>query len=119
MECPICYTRSTECKMDCNHSFCYHCITQWYQKYKSSRCPMCRKLIRMPHCHYEVVVWCDPDKIPYKTVQNIKRLRNKYDNFEFIPKMDNLRQVRSSEKGSSVKYTFKSENSSVTIYDGV
>lgn len=119
MECPICYTGETECTLDCNHSFCYHCITQWYQKYKNSRCPMCRTLSRIPPCHYDVVIECTPDKIPYSTIQTIKRLRNKYDNFEFIPKINNLRHVRPSEKESTVKYTFKSENSSVTIYDGI
>lgn len=120
MECPICYTHPIECTLDCNHSFCYHCITQWYQKYKSSRCPMCRKIIgTMPLCHYDFEARCDPDKIPYKAIENIRRLRDKYENFEFIPKINNLRQVRPSEKRSTIKYTFKGENSRVTIYDGV
>jgi len=119
MECPICYTQTPECTLDCDHSFCYHCISQWYQKYKNSRCPMCRKMSRIPHCHYEVVTTCNMDKIPYNSIENIKRLRNKYVNFEFIPKLDNLRRVRSSEKGTTVKYTFKGDNSRVIIYDGV
>jgi len=43
MECPVCYKTHTEYKLTCGHSFCYQCITHWYQEYENNTCPMCRK----------------------------------------------------------------------------
>jgi hypothetical protein len=43
MECPVCYTPKAKYKLVCGHSFCYQCITHWYQECGSHTCPMCRK----------------------------------------------------------------------------
>ena len=43
MECPVCYTPKAKYNLVCGHSFCYQCITHWYQECGSHTCPMCRK----------------------------------------------------------------------------
>jgi hypothetical protein len=43
MECPVCYTSQAKYKLVCGHSFCYQCITHWYQECGSHTCPMCRE----------------------------------------------------------------------------
>ena len=43
MECPVCYKLHTDYTLECGHSFCYQCITHWYQDCKNCTCPMCRK----------------------------------------------------------------------------
>ena len=43
MECPVCYTSKAKYKLVCGHSFCYRCITHWYQKCENHTCPLCRK----------------------------------------------------------------------------
>lgn len=43
MECPVCYTSRTRYNLTCGHSFCYQCITHWYQECKNHTCPMCRQ----------------------------------------------------------------------------
>ena len=43
MECPVCYQEHTGYKLNCGHSFCYQCISHWYQEYESRTCPICRK----------------------------------------------------------------------------
>ena len=43
MECPVCYTSKAKYKLVCGHSFCYQCITHWYQECGSHTCPMCRQ----------------------------------------------------------------------------
>jgi len=42
MECPVCYTSQAKYKLVCDHSFCYQCISRWYQEYGSHTCPICR-----------------------------------------------------------------------------
>jgi hypothetical protein len=42
MECPVCYTSQAKYKLVCGHSFCYQCITHWYQECGSHTCPVCR-----------------------------------------------------------------------------
>jgi len=53
MECPVCYKTHTDYKLTCGHSFCYHCITHWYQECKNNTCPMCRKDITF-ECNEEI-----------------------------------------------------------------
>lgn len=51
MECPVCYERTTNCKLVCGHQFCKTCVKTWYMKGAESTCPMCRKKVhyrRMP-----------------------------------------------------------------------
>lgn len=43
MECPVCYKSHTDYKLICGHSFCYQCITHWYQDCENYTCPMCRQ----------------------------------------------------------------------------
>jgi hypothetical protein len=42
MECPVCYTSKAKYNLVCGHSFCYQCISRWYQECGSHTCPMCR-----------------------------------------------------------------------------
>lgn len=42
MECPVCYTSKAAYKLVCEHSFCYQCISRWYQECDSHTCPICR-----------------------------------------------------------------------------
>jgi len=42
MECPVCYTSKAKYNLVCGHSFCYQCITYWYQECGSHACPLCR-----------------------------------------------------------------------------
>jgi len=42
----VCYAPETKCKLMCEHSFCYRCITQWYQEFGKSTCPVCREDIQ-------------------------------------------------------------------------
>ena len=43
MECPVCYRTHTDYNLICGHSFCYQCITHWYQECENNTCPMCRQ----------------------------------------------------------------------------
>jgi hypothetical protein len=47
MECSVCYTEASKCKLVCGHSFCMSCIKEWYLKCGDSEatCPMCRRPI--------------------------------------------------------------------------
>lgn len=45
MDCPVCYTSKAKHKLVCTHSFCYQCITHWYQECGNHTCPMCRQEI--------------------------------------------------------------------------
>ena len=45
MECPVCYASKAKYKLICSHSFCYQCITHWYQECGNYTCPMCRQEI--------------------------------------------------------------------------
>jgi hypothetical protein len=45
MDCPVCYTSKAKYKLICDHSFCYQCITHWYQECENHTCPMCRREI--------------------------------------------------------------------------
>src|SRR6056300_1702874 len=42
MECPVCYTSQAKYNLVCGHSFCYQCISRWYQECGSHTCPVCR-----------------------------------------------------------------------------
>ena len=63
MECPVCYTPKAKYKLVCGHSFCYQCITHWYQECVSHTCPMCREDIRFEEIGdtREVHVHCAPN----------------------------------------------------------
>jgi len=50
MECPVCYTSKAKYKLICDHSFCYQCISHWYQEYNNNTCPICRQdICFVPH----------------------------------------------------------------------
>ena len=42
-ECGVCYDKKSLIKMNCSHSFCSDCISEWIKK--SNTCPMCRSVI--------------------------------------------------------------------------
>ena len=42
-ECGVCYDMKPLIKMNCSHSFCNGCISEWIKK--SNTCPMCRSVI--------------------------------------------------------------------------
>ena len=54
-ECPVCYINTPDFQINCGHSFCYHCIKQWYQESETQTCPMCREYMEFR----EVYVECD------------------------------------------------------------
>jgi len=107
MECPICYNRKTDCKLDCNHSFCYYCISQWYQKFKSSLCPMCRSMTRISPMHYDITITSASP--PIDDMENIIRMRETYKEFEFVPKNCSLRNVEPGES-PTINFTWRSSN---------
>jgi hypothetical protein len=41
IQCCICMNNDSNCKTECNHSFCKVCIMKWYKKSKT--CPVCRQ----------------------------------------------------------------------------
>ena len=43
MECPVCYTDKSACKLVCGHEFCKDCVKSWYYKCDEPSCPMCRR----------------------------------------------------------------------------
>ena len=63
MECPACYTSKTTYKLLCGHSFCYRCITHWYQECRRHTCPICRQDIcfELNENIREVHVQCAPN----------------------------------------------------------
>jgi len=63
MECPVCYTPKAKYNLVCGHSFCYQCITHWYQECGSHTCPMCRKDISfvLHEDTREVHIECGPN----------------------------------------------------------
>jgi len=107
MECPICYNRETDCTLDCNHSFCYHCISRWYQKFKSSLCPMCRSMAKILPVHYDISITSVLP--PIEDIENIIRMREIYREFEFIPRNCNLRNVEPGES-PTLNFTWRSSN---------
>ena len=42
-ECGVCYDIKSLIKMNCSHSFCSDCISEWIKK--SNTCPMCRAIV--------------------------------------------------------------------------
>ena len=51
MECTVCYTSNSNCKLVCGHAFCLECVKKWYHKGTNDGCPMCRRKLyfkRMP-----------------------------------------------------------------------
>tara|TARA_A100001015_G_C15039136_1_gene738371 strand:+ start:2829 stop:4613 length:1785 start_codon:yes stop_codon:yes gene_type:complete len=42
-DCNICLCERSNCKTECNHEYCYHCINTWYAKNRT--CPICRTSI--------------------------------------------------------------------------
>lgn len=63
MECPVCYTSKAKYNLVCGHSFCYQCITHWYQECQSHTCPLCRQDIsfEVHEDTREVHVQCAPN----------------------------------------------------------
>lgn len=63
MECPVCYTPKAKYKLVCSHSFCYRCITHWYQECENHTCPLCRQDIcfEVHKDTREVHIQCTPD----------------------------------------------------------
>ena len=60
-ECPICFTRATDCAFTCGHEFCTDCVKQWYVKCgnETPNCPMCRGEIRFAGMHAKIDEWDD------------------------------------------------------------
>ena len=63
MECPVCYTPKAKYKLVCGHSFCYQCITRWYQECENHTCPVCRQEIcfQISEDTREVHIQCNPN----------------------------------------------------------
>ena len=83
MECPVCYTPKAKYTLVCGHSFCYQCITHWYQECGSHTCPLCRKTIEFEHLGdtREVHIQCHVDSTMDDYIE-FNRLLDKYTGFE-------------------------------------
>ena len=46
-KCPICNESDINIQTNCGHSYCLSCISEWHNKSKSSKCPMCRQKITL------------------------------------------------------------------------
>lgn len=92
MECPVCYTPKAKYKLVCSHSFCYRCITHWYQECGNHTCPLCRQDIcfEVHEDKREVHIQCTPEASidDYITFQS---LLDKYAGLE-IKDLDYLRR---------------------------
>ena len=114
MECPVCYTSKAKYKLVCEHSFCYQCISRWYQECGNHTCPLCRESISFVlHEHTrEVHIQCAPNsKIDdYITFQG---LLNKYKGYnikdvEYLRRQDWVEWVMEHRAKNQVytKYIF-------------
>ena len=63
MECPVCYTSKAKYKLVCDHSFCYQCISRWYQECGNHTCPLCRQdlVFKENVSTREVHIQCTPE----------------------------------------------------------
>jgi hypothetical protein len=57
MECPVCYTNKTSCKLVCGHAFCKDCVKTWYHKCEEPSCPMCRRVMYFKGMNKVIRVW--------------------------------------------------------------
>ena len=57
MECPVCYTDNSSCKLVCGHEFCKSCVKTWYYKCEEPSCPMCRRDMYFKGMNRIVKVW--------------------------------------------------------------
>lgn len=114
MECPVCYKPHTEYKLTCGHSFCYQCITHWYQEFENNTCPMCRKDISF-ECNEdtrEVHVQCnqyatiDDYVVFYDLLDKYKGLDIK--DVEYLRRQDWVKWVMEhrAKKQSCTRYIF-------------
>ena len=114
MECPVCYKTHTEYKLTCGHSFCYQCITHWYQECENNTCPMCRKEISFEPREEvrEVHIQCNQ----YATIDNYIVFHDLLDRYkgldikdiEYLRRQGWVRWVMEhrAKKQSSTKYIF-------------
>ena len=79
MECPVCYTPKAKYKLVCDHSFCYQCITRWYQECANHTCPVCRQDIAFQEngTTREVHIQCRPEA-NLDHYNNFQKLLEKY-----------------------------------------
>ena len=92
MECPVCYTPKAKYKLVCGHSFCYQCITHWYQECGSRTCPMCRKDIDFEQNGdtREIHIQCTEDSSIDNYIE-FQQLLDKYKGLE-LKEVDYLRR---------------------------
>lgn len=57
MECPVCYTDKSSCKLVCGHEFCKSCVKTWYYKCEEPSCPMCRRDMYFKGMNKVIKVW--------------------------------------------------------------
>jgi hypothetical protein len=62
MECPVCYTNKTSCKLVCGHEFCKDCVKAWYYKCDEPSCPMCRRVMYFKGMNKVTKAW-DKERI--------------------------------------------------------
>jgi len=114
MECPVCYTPKAKYKLVCGHSFCYQCITHWYQECGSRTCPMCRKDIDFEQNGdtREIHIQCTEDSSIDNYIE-FQQLLDKYKGFEikdieYLRRQDWVHWVMEYRAKDQVytKYTF-------------
>ena len=114
MECPVCYTSKAKYKLVCEHSFCYQCISRWYQECGNNTCPLCRENISfvLHNDTREVHIQCAPNsKIDdYVTFQQLleKHKNHTIKDVEYLRRQDWVEWVieHRAKKQVYTKYTF-------------
>ena len=57
MECAVCFTNNSNCKLICGHSFCSQCVKDWYQKGSEQTCPFCRRNLYFKGMYKVIPQW--------------------------------------------------------------
>lgn len=117
MECPVCYKTHTDYTLECGHSFCYQCITHWYQVCENHTCPMCREDISFVYDGdvREVHIQCN-QYATFDDYVTFNELLDRYRGLE-IKDVDYLR--RQGWVKWVMEYRVKKQNSTRYIFHGL
>ena len=86
MECPVCYTNDATRALVCGHSFCNHCVKQWYLKSQDTEsdcsCPMCRNNLYFKGMYKIVDKWEEQKQQEIKISAFDKCIEQIFEDFE-------------------------------------